>query len=162
LLISSLPENEAVRRQHFFTRFYFQLVDSPVAIDLLARARRDKAPPLPITWLHHLEVVNAFELQVFGSRQKNQSRVNAGHAASAQASFREDVSRSNFLISAALSEEPLRSRFEDLSLRHTARHGFRVYDIIHVASALLLGCDTFWSFDTKASPLAKLEGLRTI
>jgi predicted nucleic acid-binding protein len=31
---------------------------------------------------------------------------------------------------------------------------------MHVASALLLGCDTFWSFDAKAAQLAGLEGLK--
>ena len=30
------------------------------------------------------------------------------------------------------------------------------YDILHVSSALVLGCDTFWSFHTKAKKLAKL------
>jgi predicted nucleic acid-binding protein len=32
--------------------------------------------------------------------------------------------------------------------------------VIHVASALVLGCDIFWSFDAKAKKLAKLEGLK--
>jgi predicted nucleic acid-binding protein len=52
------------------------------------------------------------------------------------------------------------AQFEELALRHTAKHGFRTYDLLHVASALLLRCDTFWSFDPKASKLAALEGLR--
>ena len=34
------------------------------------------------------------------------------------------------------------------------------FDLLHVASALVLACDTFWSFDPKASKLAALEGLR--
>jgi hypothetical protein len=34
-------------------------------------------------------------------------------------------------------------KFEELSLRRTTRHGFRTYDLLHVASALLLGCDIF-------------------
>ena len=52
----------------------------------------------------------------------------------------------------------LKEQFEELALRHTAKHGFRTYDLLHVASALLLGCDTFWSFDAKAKKLAKLAG----
>lgn len=147
---------------NFFTRFYFALADTPAATELLALARREEAPPLPITWLHRFEVVNAFELQVFAARQKAQSRVTPQHAAVAQASFRDDLGGSDFIIIVPLAELDLHSRFEEISLRHTARHGFRAYDVIHVASALLLGCDTFWSFDTKASRLAKLEGLRII
>ena len=34
------------------------------------------------------------------------------------------------------------------------------FDLLHVASALILACDTFWSFDPKASKLAALEGPR--
>jgi len=40
------------------------------------------------------------------------------------------------------------------------KHGFRTYDLLQVASALLLGCDTFWSFDGRARKLAKLEGMK--
>jgi predicted nucleic acid-binding protein len=54
----------------------------------------------------------------------------------------------------------LQVQFEELALRHTASHGFRTYDLMHVASALLLKCDAFWSFDPKASRLASLEGLK--
>jgi hypothetical protein len=32
---------------------------------------------------------------------------------------------------------------------------------MHVASALVLGCDTCWSFDERANKLAKLVGLQT-
>ncbi len=59
-----------------------------------------------------------------------------------------------------LSQEILTGKFEEIILRQTARRGFRVYDVIHVASALLLKCDTFWSFDAKACRLAALEGLK--
>jgi predicted nucleic acid-binding protein len=38
---------------------------------------------------------------------------------------------------------------------------FRTYDLFHVASALVLRCDTFWSFDAKARKLAQFEGLTT-
>jgi predicted nucleic acid-binding protein len=53
------------------------------------------------------------------------------------------------------------TQFESLALRHTARHGFRTYDLLHVASALVLGCTTFWSFDERARRLARLEGFQT-
>jgi predicted nucleic acid-binding protein len=52
--------------------------------------------------------------------------------------------------------------FEEISLRYTAKHGFRTYDILHVASALLLKSRSFWSFDKRACKLAKLEGLKLI
>ncbi|MBE7501425.1 MAG: hypothetical protein HS113_14195 [Verrucomicrobiales bacterium] len=51
--------------------------------------------------------------------------------------------------------------FETLARRHTAKHGFRAYDLLHVSSALVLRCDAFWSFDAKTRKLARLEGLLT-
>lgn len=144
---------------NFFTRFYLILPDSGVATALLESARGKTAPPLPITWLHRLEVINALQLHLFGGRTHGQPRVTPEQAATAQASFREDLGRTDFLRVTQLLQEKLLGKFEEISLRHTARHGFRVYDVIHVASALLLDCDTFWSFDAKASRLAKLEGL---
>ncbi|MFN0075350.1 MAG: hypothetical protein ACKVY0_02635 [Prosthecobacter sp.] len=65
-----------------------------------------------------------------------------------------------FVRPAQVPYSRLKERFEELALRHTAKHGFRTYDLLHVVSAQLLGCDTFWSFDLKARDLAVLEGLR--
>ena len=48
-----------------------------------------------------------------------------------------------------------------LVARHTSKHGFRTYDILHVAATVTLGCQRFISFDTKALALAKLVGLQT-
>ena len=145
---------------NFFTKFYLVLPDSELASKLMAIAAEGDTLPLPITWLHRLEVVNALQLQVFSGRMHGQSRITPEQASIAQASFRHDLGRSDFLRSALLSHDQVLNKFEDISLRHTARHGFRTYDIVHVASALLLECDTFWSFDKKAARLAKLEGLK--
>lgn len=144
---------------NFFTRFYLVLPDSQSAAELLATARKEGAPLLPITWLHRLEVVNAFELHIFGGKKQGQIRITPEQAATAQADFRADLGQRDFMQVIELAQERLLEKVEDLSLRYTASHGFRAYDVIHVASALLLECDTFWSFDAKASHLAKLEGL---
>ena len=145
---------------NFLTKLYLVLPDSQLAQSWLHRTAGKIRAPLPITWLHRLEVLNAFELHVFGARNPGQARITPEQAATAQASFRHDLARPDFLRMTALAHETIAMKFEDLSLRHTARHGFRVYDVIHVASALLLGCDTFWSFDAKACRLAALEGLK--
>ena len=147
---------------NFFTRFYLVLSDSRAAINLAADARKVEAYPLPVTWLHRAEIINALQLHVFGSKQQGQERVTPEQAAIAQGRFREDLQTMDFLQIVDLPQQELLRKTEELSLRHAARHGFRAYDVIHVASALLLGCDTFWSFDRKASRLAKLEGLKTI
>jgi hypothetical protein len=50
----------------------------------------------------------------------------------------------------------------DAPLQVTWMHRLEImnYDLIHVACALILNCDEFWSFDPKASKLASLKGLR--
>ena len=80
-------------------------------------------------------------------------------AAAALAVFRDNLERRGLMRPVALAMADLEFQFEELSLRHTAKYGFRTYDLLHVSSALLLRCDTFWSFDPKASRLAGLEGL---
>ena len=145
---------------NFFTRLYLSLNDSAEADALADSARNGAAEPMPIIWLHRIELVNALQLHVFVGKQPGQIRITSEQAAAALESFRADATATSFLRPARLSEAVLERQAEELSLRHTARHGFRTYDLLHVASALLLGCDTFWSFDERTLKLAKLEGLK--
>jgi len=145
---------------NFFTRAYLELADSQEADHLLFTAKRGESAPLPLTWLHRVETLNAFQLHVFLAREAGQTFISPEQAALAYANFRNDVQAAEFLRSVAIPAAELEKQAEQLSLRHTARHGFRTYDLLHVASALLLRCDTFWTFDTKAAKLAALEGLK--
>jgi len=85
--------------------------------------------------------------------------VSAEHGAVALATFQEDFVKGNFLQAERMDPAELTAAFERISLRLTSKHGFRTYDIIHVASARLLGCDHFFSFDQRARKLAELDGL---
>lgn len=145
---------------NLLTRVYLRQGDSEEALNLIETGREKSALPFPITWLHRIEVINALQLHVFAARAPGQFFVTPEQAALAQANFRDDIERETFLRRAVVPITELERQFEELSLRHTARHGFRVYDLLHVASALALKCDTFWSFDPKASKLAALEGLK--
>jgi predicted nucleic acid-binding protein len=49
-----------------------------------------------------------------------------------------------------------------LSLRHTAKLGTRALDVLHVASALILKADSFFTFDQRQHRLARAEGLRPL
>lgn len=146
---------------NFFTRVYLELPESAAADLLMAEAWESRISPLPVTWLHRLETLNAMQLCVFMGRSAGQTRVTPEQAAAALAEFRADVETGAFFHAVPLPLERLEFQFEELALRHTAKHGFRSYDILHVASALILECDQFWSFDTKAAKLASLEGLET-
>lgn len=146
---------------NYFTRFYLDAVSSDERGEILAAARDAGAEPLPVSWLLRAEFANALQLHIFVARQPGNRHVTAQQAATALATFREDYASEDFLVPARLEPEALIDTAEDLSIRHTARHGFRTYDVLHVASALLLECDTFWSFDERAVRLAHLEGLKT-
>src|SRR2546428_11299295 len=126
---------------NFFTRAYLELPDSVNADRLLITAKRGESTPLPITWLHQVETLNAFQLHVFFARQTRQSFVSPEQAALAHANFRSDVQKGRFLRPVVIPVAELEQQFEELALRHTAHHGFRTYDLLHVASALVLNCD---------------------
>ncbi len=145
---------------NFFTRLYLTLDESLTADTWADAARRGETAPIPVSWLNRIEFANALQLHVFVGQHPGHTRVTPEQAAIALATFREDLAVQAFLRPVRLPETEFERQAEALALRHTARHGFRTYDLLHVAAALLLGCDTFWSFDARALKLARLEGLR--
>ena len=143
-----------------FTRLYLELDGAEKARRWVDEAVLHSAPPLPVTWVTELELINAFQRCVFVARSEGRLRVMPEFADAAQAEFRGALATGEFVRPAQVPYSRLKQQFEELALRHTAKHGFRTNDVLHVASALILGCDTFWSFDTKARKLAELEGLK--
>jgi len=49
---------------------------------------------------------------------------------------------------------------EGLSVTHTAKMGNRSFDILHVATALVLKADIFVTFDTRLRALARTAGMK--
>lgn len=147
---------------NFLIRLYFELPEISAIASLLSEAARNEIEPFAVTWLHRVELCNALQLRVFQARTARAGRVPPEFAGGAWAQFQSDLTAQQSVRAVGVAPVELERRAEDLSLRHTGRHGFRAYDVLHVASALVLGCDTFWSFDAKASRLAKLEELGVI
>ena len=142
------------------TNFFTNLLIPMVHHEEAKRLAREIKTPLPVTWLLRIELVNALQQSVFLSRHGAlPCRVSPEFATAMEAQFFDEVRAGRKLWETAISHDSICAMFHDLSHRHTAREGFRTYDILHVASALVLGCDTFWSFDAKAKKLARLEGL---
>jgi predicted nucleic acid-binding protein len=48
----------------------------------------------------------------------------------------------------------------ELARRHVARLGARTLDTLHVAGALELGAERFWTFDEQQAKLAETVGLK--
>jgi len=108
---------------------------------------------LPITWLHQLELRNALRLKVFRreiTTAQKEASLNlflsdlAGRILAGSSPAAEDVSREAERLSASFSE----------------KLGGRSLDILHVAAALVLGAEEFWTFDARQAALAKASGLR--
>jgi predicted nucleic acid-binding protein len=49
----------------------------------------------------------------------------------------------------------------DLARRHGSKLGMRTLDSLHVACALELKAERFWTFDERQAKLAKAQGLKT-
>ncbi|MSU51740.1 MAG: PIN domain-containing protein [Opitutus sp.] len=147
---------------NLLVRLYTEMPESPLTLQRFENLRRNRGARLPITWLHQMELTNAFQQLVFLARQGGGIRMSPERAMLCLADFDEDLVTGHGLYPAAVAATVLVREARQLSLRHTAGHGFRAYDVAHVACALLLDCDVFWSFDTKANELAKLEGLKTL
>jgi|ERR1700719_1365950 predicted nucleic acid-binding protein len=50
----------------------------------------------------------------------------------------------------------------DLALRYGPKLGIRMLDSLHVACALELKAEQFWTFDERQAKLAKASGLKTL
>ena len=146
---------------NFFTALFCAGPNESEALRLDAFAEEKGAPGYPVTLICRLEFVNALQQSVYSTRHGVPGiTITPQHAMTVEALFFEQLSIGKSLRHAVINSERLLERqFQDLSHRYTAKEGFRAYDILHVSSALALGCDTFWSFDAKAKTLAKLAGL---
>jgi predicted nucleic acid-binding protein len=145
---------------NFFTALYCAGPHGAEAIRLHAAIDSTQFKGYPVTFLTRLEFVNALQQSVYSTRNGVPGiQLTMEMALAIEALFMQDLVEESQLCHRQINQERLEAQFQQLSHRHTARDGFRTYDILHVSSALVLGCHTFWSFDNKAKKLATLEGL---
>ena len=145
---------------HFFTSLYCTGPNNAEAVRLDASIKSSSFEGYPITAIGRFDLINALQQSVFSTRQGVPGvRLTPEYALVIEAMFFKHLATGQYLRDAACNEAALEKQFRALSHRQTAKEGFRTYDIHHVSSALVLGCDTFWSFDARAKKLAKLEGL---
>jgi predicted nucleic acid-binding protein len=125
----------------------------PDANSARAGQRMRRVPlPLLIGSLGELELANAFRLRVFRAEMRN-SEARAGVAA-----FHEDL-RSGIIAVKPMPDEGYAAA-ERLASRWTARLGTRTLDILHVACALALEAESFYTFDDRQRRLAAAAGLK--
>ena len=132
----------------FVVSLYLTDVHSPEA-----RRRVQGAPPVILTALHRAEWAHALGQHQF------RGTMAAEAARRADSQFVSDAAASLWR-EAALPE----NAFElcaDLARRYGAKLGIRTLDSLHVACALELRAERFWTFDERQAKLAKAAGLKT-
>jgi predicted nucleic acid-binding protein len=108
-------------------------------------------PTVLVTPFHRAEVANAIFQQVF------HGRISASEARLACTNFEWDCQTGIWKL-ASLPEITFDTCIE-LAGRHTATLGCRTLDSLHVAAALELGAEVFWTFDQRQARLAEAAGL---
>jgi len=132
----------------FVVSLYLTDVHSPEA-----RQRVQGAPPLLLTPLHRAEWAHAVGQHQF------RGSLTAEAARRAHSQFISDEA-TNVWRQAQLPE----NTFElcaDLARRYASKIGMRTLDTLHVACALELKADRFWTFDERQAKLAKAQGMKT-
>ena len=111
-------------------------------------------PVFLLTLLGEAEFTNALQLQVFrGQWTRRQARMIQDQFVQHQAL---GIFRSEPLDPEVWTKALLLSR------RHSAKLGTRTLDVLHVAAALVLHPDVFYSFDERQRKLARAERLRVL
>jgi predicted nucleic acid-binding protein len=109
--------------------------------------------PLPFVWLHQLELRNALRLRVFRAEITPAQR-----DASLNAMLTDLSGGLLAVVVPPLAEVMIEA--ERLSALHSETLGTRSLDVLHVASALVLGRNEFLTFDNRQGALARAAGLK--
>jgi len=111
--------------------------------------------PLPFTAFHRLELRNALNLAVF------QKRLTPVEVQSAWQEVENDVAAGLLVITGGLWHRVL-GEAESIAANYTSVMGCRTLDVLHVATARLIGTSEFCTFDTRQIELAKKVGLAVV
>lgn len=110
---------------------------------------------LPLTLHGRAELVNSIGLAVF----RRDLSPEAGRGALAD--LESDLAAGHLHLADLLWRKAI-ERAADLSREHTPTLGTRTLDVLHVASALVLDCRRFVTYDDRQAALAKVVKLRVI
>jgi predicted nucleic acid-binding protein len=108
---------------------------------------------LPVTDFHWLELQNALSLAVF------QKRITEDQASQSWQDAQSDFDNGR-LIPCLLNWQATFRLARDLAKTETPETGARSLDVLHVASALLIGASDFLTFDNRQRSLAINAGLK--
>ena len=118
-----------------------------------AERRTASKPRLWFAPLHRAEWMHAIAQHVF------RKEISASEARQAQAELQSDLG-SGLWLRIDLPES-VWDTCAELARRHGSRLGMRTLDSLHVAAAVELGANAFWTFDERQAKLAAAVGLQT-
>jgi len=116
-----------------------------------AEKRMASKPRVFLTPLHRAEWMHALSQHVF------RKEMSAFEARQTNEELERDLGSGLWLV--ADLPEPVWNVCADLARRHGPKLGTRTLDSLHVASALELGAEAFWTFDERQAKLAAAESL---
>jgi predicted nucleic acid-binding protein len=137
------------------------LTEEPGTAAAVADYRSLGRPPIFFLSLHDLEVANAIRQRAFHQRHATRSterRAIKREREAALCLMKKFIARGAFVQSSVDLEDAFETA-RALSEKHTERLGCRGFDLLHVALALELECDTFLTADAVQGNLARAEGL---
>jgi predicted nucleic acid-binding protein len=114
--------------------------------------RLSQHPRLWFTPFHEAEISHAIAQQVF------QGRMAEAEAARAHKELSRDCAAGVWAL--AGFPEATFAKAATLARTHVAKLGTRTLDSLHVAAALELKAERFWTFDERQAKLAKAAGLK--
>ena len=127
----------------FLVSIYSVDTNSTIAVELMTA----KKGTLWVTSLAELEFVNALGLRTF------RRQITSAEAKASRSAFKHDA------VNGVFQRKPMPDivfvRARQLSVQTTADLGTKTSDLLHVAAALELGADEFYTFDRQQGKLAK-------
>jgi hypothetical protein len=136
----------------------------PDAEEFLAEFRAANRPKLFFLPLHEIEVTNAIFHRAFHKKLS----LGPSHRKTIFLERDAALSKFNFLIrrgilaAVTLDSELAHKTALDLARKHTERLGARAIDLLHVANALTLKTELFFTADERQAELARAAGLEVI
>ena len=118
---------------------------------LVAEQMRAAKLPILLTHLGELELANALYLRL-SRKELAPSKVKAAHTL-----FTKDIADGIYQLKPLLPTTFERAKL--IARTQTPRLGTRTLDVLHVASALILQADIFYTCDRNQGKLAEAEGL---
>jgi predicted nucleic acid-binding protein len=117
-----------------------------------------RTQPMPVSTLLLLEFRQSirFQIQLFG---KDRSKGFSSTEGTAMLRALQTDLAAGVMEMVAPDWADVHRIAEELSSKHTITGGYRLADILHVATAIHLGADQFLTFDANQQRLAEAEGM---